>query len=173
MLTLGAMACADTVSGALHPYGIYATIFEQTERTEIGLDGQSLKLDAATSSYVTELRELANQGGINAQSDVLFFYDSPGSVLVIGAHSPGAPWFFSEAPDASIFVLSRVSPERLQHAYLLVDLQGPPLPPLSRFGLNFPADYDLVGEVLRRPTQRHIQLWKPRVSSKTLSVTLR
>ena len=163
MLTLGTMACADVISGAMHPYGIYATIFEQTERTELGPGGHSLKLDAPTSSYVTDLRNLANRGGMNDQSDVMFFYDSPGSVLVIGAHSPGIPWFFSEAPDASIFTLTLVSRERLQRAYVLVDLQAPPPPPLSRFGLNFPADYELVGEVLRRPIQHHIQLWRPRV----------
>ncbi|MDB5551024.1 MAG: hypothetical protein JWL86_1008 [Rhizobium sp.] len=162
MLTLGTMACADVISGAMHPYGIYATIFEQTERTELGPGGHSLKLDAATSSYVSDLRNLANRGGITAQSDVMFFYDSPGSVLVIGAHSPGVPWFFSEAPDASILALTLVSRERLQRAYLLVDLQAPPPPSLSRFGVNFPADYELVGEVLRRPIQHHIQLWRPR-----------
>lgn len=161
MLTLGAMASADVISGARHPYGIYATIFEETERTELGLSGHSLKLDAATSSYVTDLRELANRGGITAKSDVLFFYDSPGSVFAIGAHSPGAPWFFSEAPAATTFILARVSQERLQRAYLLIDLQGPSPPPLSMFGLNFPDDYDLVGEVLRRPIQHHIQLWRP------------
>ena len=162
MLTLGTMACADVISGAMHPYGIYATIFEQTERTELGPGGHSLKLDAATSSYVTDLRDLANRGGITAQSDVMFFYDSPGSVLAIGAHSPGVPWFFSEAPDSSLVALARVPRERLQRAYLLVDLQGPPPPSLSGFGLNFPADYELVGEVLRRPIQHHIQLWRPR-----------
>ena len=161
MLTLGAMACADVISGARHPYGIYATIFEETEKTELGLRGHSLKLDPATSSYVTDLRELATRGGITAKSDVLFFYDSPGSVFAIGAHSPGAPWFFSEAPAAATFTLARVSQERLQRAYLLIDLQGPPPPPLSTFDLNFPKDYDLVGEVLRRPIQHHIQLWRP------------
>jgi hypothetical protein len=161
MLTLGAMACADVISGARHPYGIYATIFEETEKTELGLGGHSLKLDAATSSYVIDLRKLANQGGITRKSDVLFFYDSPGSVFAIGAHSPGTPWFFSEAPAATTFILGRVSQERLQRAYLLIDLQGPPPPPLSMSGLNFPEDYDLVGEVLRRPIQHHIQLWRP------------
>jgi hypothetical protein len=162
MLTLGTMACADVVSGAMHPYGIYATVFEQTERTELGPGGHSLKLDPPTSSYVKELRDLASRAGITAQSDVIFFYDSPGSVLALGAHSPGVPWFFSAAPNASIVALAGVSRERLQRAYLLVDLQLPPLPPLSRLGLNFPADYELVGEVLRRPIQHHIQLWRPR-----------
>ena len=163
LVTLGAMACADTVSGAVHPYGIYASIFEQTERTELGLRGHSLKLDMGTSSYVRELRDMAGRGGLTAQSDVLFFYNSPGSVFVIGAHSPGFPWFFSEAPEASTFVLARVPRERLRRAYIMIDLQGPSPPPLSDFGLNFPADYDLVGEVLRRPIQHHVQLWRPRL----------
>ena len=66
VLTLGAMACADVVSGAMHPYGIYTTIFEQTERTEVDPGGHSLKLDAATSAYVTDLRQLAKQAGITA-----------------------------------------------------------------------------------------------------------
>ena len=59
------------------------------------MSGHSLKLDPATSSYVKDIRDLANRGGITAKSDVLFFYNSPGSVFAIGAHSPGVPWFFS------------------------------------------------------------------------------
>ena len=129
MLTLGTMAFADVVSGARQPYGIYATIFAQTEPTELGLSGHSLKLDPATSSYVKDIRDLANRGGITAKSDVLFFYDSPGSVFAIGAHSPGVPWFFSESPASTAFVLARLSRERLQHAYFMLDLQTPPRRP--------------------------------------------
>jgi hypothetical protein len=162
MLTLCAMACADVVSGAMHPYGIYATIFEQTDKTELGPGGHSLKLDPPTSSYVRDLRDLANRAGITARSDVIFFYDSPGSVLALGARSPGVPWFFSESPDAAIVALAGVPRERLQRAYVLVDLQRPAPPLLSQLGLNFPADYEFVGEVLRRPIQHHIQLWRPR-----------
>jgi hypothetical protein len=163
MLTLGAMAFADVVSGARQPYGIYATIFAQTEPTELGLSGRSLKLDPATSMYVKDIRDLANRGGLSGKSDVLFFYDSPGSVFAIGAHSPGVPWFFSESPASTAFVLARLSRERLQHAYFMIDLQTPPPPSLSMLGLKFPEDYDLVGEVFRRPIQHHIQLWRPRV----------
>ena len=37
----------------------------------------------------------------------------------------------------TMLALARVSRERLQHAYILVDLQGPPPPPLSKVGLEF------------------------------------
>jgi hypothetical protein len=163
ILVLAFVASGDVVSGAMHPYGIYATIFEQTSITKLGAFGHTLRLDPPTSSYIKDLRDLADRAGIISSSDILFFYDSPGSVLAIGAHSPGRPWFFSDSVDSTIFLLSRVARQKLRNSFILIDLQTPRPPDMAAFEVNFPKDYDFVGEVLRRPTQHRIQLWRPRI----------
>lgn len=170
-LIISSFACAQIVSGCLYgPYRLNTGLLGQTQATEIGYPRTILKLDPETSEFFNRIREMAQENGFKPGDDVLGFFDLPGVVFALGGRSPGYPWFYPGGfyKGARAFAekaLSLVPPERLRRAFIL-ETSGSAecMPDLARFGINFPGDYILCGELaIPYPwTKETVRFWKPR-----------
>ena len=111
---------------------------------------------------------MAQEDGFKPGGDVLGFFDMPGVVFALGGRSPGNPWYNCGYKGSRAFAqkaLSLVPPERLKRAFIL-ETSGSAecMPDLAKFGINFPGDYILCGElVIPYPwTKETVRFWKPR-----------
>jgi hypothetical protein len=170
-LVISGFACAQIVSGCLYgPYRLNTGLLGQTQATEIGYPRTILKLDPETSEFFNRIREMAQENGFKPGDDVLGFFDLPGVVFALGGRSPGYPWFYPGGfyKGARAFAekaLSLVPPERLRRAFILeTSGSAEHMPDLAKFGINFPGDYILCGELaIPYPwTKETVRFWKPR-----------
>ncbi len=171
ILTITIFVSSQVISAGLFaPYRLNTGLLDQTQATEIGYPPTILKLDPETSKFFNRLRQMAQENGFKPGDDVLGFFDLPGVVFALGGRSPGNPWYFGCGYKGSRAfaekALSLVPPERLKRAFILEtsDSAGC-MPDLEKFGINFPADYILCGELMiPYPwTKETVRFWKPRV----------
>ena len=169
ILTIAAFASSQILSGCLNnPYRLNSGVLHQSMKTEIGYPASNLLLDTRANRFITELRRLATIHGFKPGDDMLAFYNMPGAVFCLGGRSPGIPWFFGGYKGSKNFAekaLSRIPRDRLRKAFVLQNgIKTFEMPDLSRFGINFPSDYDLCGR-LSAPngnSEEQILLWKPK-----------
>jgi hypothetical protein len=162
-------ACAQIVSGCLYgPYRLNTDLWGQTQATEIGYPPTILKLDPKTSEFFNRIRLMAQEHGFKPGNDVLGFLDLAGVVFALGGRSPGFPLYTGGYKGSRAFdekALSLVPPERLKRAFIL-ETSGSAewMPDLAKFGINFPGDYILCGELtIPYPwTKETVRFWKPR-----------
>jgi hypothetical protein len=169
ILTIAAFASSQILFGCLNnPYRLNSGVLHQSMKTEIGYPASNLLLDTRANRFITELRRLATIHGFKPGDDMLAFYNMPGAVFCLGGRSPGYPWFFGGYKGSKHFAekaLSRIPRDRLRKAFVLQNgIKTFEMPDLSRFGINFPFDYDLFGR-LSAPngnSEEQILLWKPK-----------
>ena len=169
VLIITSFACAQIVSGCLYgPYRLNTGLSGQTQATEIGYPPTILKLDPETSEFFNRIRWMAQENGFEPGDDVLGFFNVPGVVFALGGRSPVNPWYYGGYKGSRNFAekaLSLVPPERLKRAFVL-ETSGSAewMPDLAKFGINFPGDYILCGELtIPYPwTKETVRFWKPR-----------
>ncbi len=167
-LVISIFACAQIVTGCLYkPYRLNTGLWDQTRATEIGHPPTILKLDPETSEFFNRMRQMAQEHGFKPGDDVLGFFDLPGVVFALGGRSPGFPLYTGGYKGSRTFAekaLSSVPAERLKRAFILESSNNPQcMPDLAKFGINFPGDYILCGEMFWPVTKETVQLWKPRL----------
>jgi len=170
-LIIGSFACVQIVSGCLYgPYRLNTGLLGQTQATGIGYPTTILKLDPETGEFFNRLRHMAEENGFKPGDDVLGFFDLPGVVFALGATSPANPWYncgYKGSRNFAEKALSSVPPERLRRAFIL-ETSGSAecMPDLAKFGIKFPGDYILCGELaIPYPwTKETVRFWKPRFS---------
>ena len=93
-------------SGMQHPYRQNAPILAQTTVTSLGPGlGSILRLDPATATYITTLRNAARSAGLTDETQLIDITGRmPGGVYAIGAAAPGTPWLLSGYPGSDKFV---------------------------------------------------------------------
>ena len=169
ILAIAAFASSQILSGCLNdPYRLNSGVLHQSKKTEIGYPASILLLDSRANLFITKLRRMATINGFKPGDDMLAFYNMPGAVFCLGGRSPGYPWFFGGYKGSKHFAekaLSRIPRERLRKAFVLQNgIKTLEMPDFSRFGINFPSDYDLCGS-LNAPngnSEEQILLWKPK-----------
>jgi hypothetical protein len=165
---IAVFACSQIISsGIFNPYRLHTGILEQVVPTEIGIPETTLKLDVTTSEFFVKIRALALKHRVKPGDDVLAFFNMPGVVFAIGGKSPGIPWYnsgYEGSREQNEMSLSLVPSERLKKAFIL---QTPgyskSMPDLTKFGIHFPRDYVLCGEVVWPSTLEPVRLWRPRI----------
>lgn len=138
----------------------------QTVPTEIGVPGTKLKLDPPTSEFFRKIHKIANDYGFKPGDDLLAFCSMPGMVFALGGRSPSSPWYsngYKNSKATNEMVLSFVPEERIKNAFILQNTEGADgFPDLAKFGINFPGDYILCGEMVWPATKDLVKLWKPK-----------
>jgi hypothetical protein len=170
ILTITIFVSIQVVSaGVFAPYRLNTGILEQKVETEIGSPSTRVKLDPITGEFFVKMQSLASNNGFRPGDDVLAFFDLPGVVFALGGRSPGNPWFlgcgYKGARAFAEKALSLVPPERLKKAFILETSDSAEcIPDLAKFGINFPGDYILCGELtIPYPwTKETVRFWKPR-----------
>ncbi len=169
-LIIGSFASAQIVSGCLYgPYRLNTGLLGQTQATEVGYPTTVLKLDSATSEFFRRIRQMAQEHGFKPGDDVFGFFDLPGVVFALGGRSPGNPWYNCGYKGSRAFTekaLSLVPQERLKRAFILETSRSAEcMPDLAKYGIDFPGDYVLCGELMiPYPwTKESMRFWKPRV----------
>ena len=152
ILIISSFSCAQILSGCWYqPYRLNKGLSGQTQATEIGYPTTILKLDPATSEFFYKIRQLASKNGFKPGDDVLGFSNLPG-VVFAGGRSPGIPWYNCGYEGSRAFAekaLSLVPQERLKRAIILqTSGSAKCMPDLAKFGINFPGDYILCGQLI-------------------------
>jgi hypothetical protein len=96
----------------------------------------------------------------------------PGCVYALGGKSPATGWWwgpslkgYRESAELNLGVLSK---ERVKRAYIMQSVSDELLPNLKHYGINFPQDYELAGEVYLSLRKQTVKLWKPLYNSRRL-----
>lgn len=173
ILCISCFATAQILTGCLlYPYRLNSGVFDQVMKTSIGNPTSVLKLDEQSNHFVKELRKISENSGFKAGDDMLVFYDLPGVVYCLGGRSPGVPWYFGSYLKGfrhfAEKALADVPIDRIRNAFLLqTSYDISQLPDLKFFGINFPEDYDLCGQLespYKRSKEKYV-LWKPKLKS--------
>jgi hypothetical protein len=167
---LASFMTAGLLIGAMrNPYRLSAAISQQTEPVVIGPRAASLLVDRTTADYIKTLQAAARTHGFQAGLPILDLTGaSPGAVFALGGIAPGRGWLNGGYPgsaDAARESLKRVPVSDLSRAWVLTVAGNSPdkLPDtvLQSLGVNFPANYEAVGQACKgNPCITDI-LWKP------------
>lgn len=160
-------ACVQIISAGIgHPYGLNAGILGQTVPTSIGTPPTTLKLDSKTSLFFGDIRQLAEKAGFGPGDNVLEFSSMPGLIYILNAESLGVPWFNLNTAWSHIankMMLSSIAPGEFRKAFIFESAsRKEDMPDFSPFGVVFPEDYTLCGELTSPSPRKTIRLWKPK-----------
>jgi hypothetical protein len=119
--------------------------------------------------YIDALQTAAFEAGFQPETPLIDLTgSSPGAAYVLRGRAHVFPWppgGYPGSDAAAVFILSRWQPQALAAAWVLTaDREGAPhLTPsiLREVGLDFPADYERVGEIRLPEGDRTQILWRP------------
>lgn len=130
------------------PYMLPDNLLAQTEQLEApGIRGK-FYVDARFRTFVAELYATLQRGGYQPGQSIVALNDMPGLVYLMNGWSPNAPWYFSFAFERNIHALA-LNPANIKGSYLLLnkELSSQEQQELQAHGLNFPAGYQLLGQL--------------------------
>ena len=132
-----------------HPQGLVENRLQQTELVDfVQPHARGLKVDPPTAKFLEQLNTLVYQTDFQPGDPIIALDNMPGLVYLLGGVSPGAPWYFSNSDQRTCnnILYSSFEPSK---AILLInsDLSPKLLGCLKTVGINFPEDYQKVGEV--------------------------
>jgi hypothetical protein len=161
-ITLGMLIGATAT-----PYRI-PPLWNQTAHVTIGARSSSLLVDKITANYISGLQRAAATHGFQLGTPIIDLTgSSPGTVFALGGEAPGIPWLSGGYAGSAAYVqevLNRVPREHLRLAWVLTAPGNSTLPDsgLRPLGLNFPKDYEMIGQAcFGLPCVAHF-LWKPK-----------
>ena len=169
-VTLSSFVTAAMLVGAMAaPYRLSSSMWNQTERVEIGAHSAPLFVDKLTADYISGLQRAASAHGFQFGTPVIDLTgNSPGTVFALGGEAPGIPWLSGGYAGSTAYVqetLSRVPREHLRQAWILTaphTSDALPASILHSLELNFPKDYEIAGRACQgTPCVEHL-LWKPK-----------
>lgn len=134
------------------PYKLVENRLQQTESIDfVQPHARGLKVDPPTAKFLQQLDQIVNQTGYNVGDPIIALHDMPGLVYLLGGVSPGAPWYFSTYEKSSVRTCNNIlySDFAPSKAIFLINSDVAPqvLNCLKTVGINFPEDYQKVGEV--------------------------
>ena len=134
-----------------HPYGQPSPLYANRDRITLGR--AQIYLHSNYSLYHRSIMDASRDGGFSAMTPLIDLTGiSPGLSYVLGAESMGAAWLIGGYPgskDFAIATLSRMQCSKLAKAWLILEPNGPislTSDILFYFGINFPLDFQKVGE---------------------------
>jgi len=162
-LTISLFAACQIISaGFIAPYDLNKPIQYQTIPTAIGNPPTYLKLDIATHEFFNQLNQIAKGNGFKPGNDIFTFGTMPGAVFALGGKSPVVPWYFA-TKEINERLLLQASPQRLKNAFILQNATSlMNMPNLAKFGIKFPENYILCGQLTWPLTGEWVRLWKPK-----------
>ena len=153
---------------ALSPYRLPASIFDQSEPVSFHNSNSLIFVDEKTAKYVNGLRMLAVDAGWKAGSPLIELSGaSPGASVILDAKLMDTPWLLGGYSGSRAFALEMLRPiskEVLNTSWLLLAPEGKQridTDILEELGLEFPGDYERVGEVVTGYRKERQELWKP------------
>lgn len=150
------------------PYRIVETMSHQTETINLDLFPiKSLKVDRQTKIFFEDLNDLMEKAKYQTGDPIIALYDMPGIVYIFGGISPGIPWYFGppyDSPTRNCLALKNSQVDKSK-SILLINNKIESINPkfltcLKDSGINFPTDYNKVGEVFN-PYHKFYQKYNP------------
>ena len=143
-----------------------------TQRIAVSLLSSSgrLHVDEATANYIHSLQEVALHAGWKEGTPLVDTTGgSPGALVILNARLLGKGWLLGRYPGSDAYAekaLGSVSPDLLREAWVLTTtpdaMRRLSDSVLQAFPLDFPARYEMVGEVKTGHRNEVQFLWKPR-----------
>jgi hypothetical protein len=84
------------VSSSLLKMYRVGSVFEQTETVKVGPEAGRIKVDAKTFSQIEAIHRILRKEGFRAGTPIIGVDSLCGWVYLVGATSPGVPWFFMD-----------------------------------------------------------------------------
>jgi hypothetical protein len=155
-----------TAISSLTPYRQNVSVWQMDYPVQVD-QTNTLVVSQEMGRYIHVLQTAASEAGFQPETPLIDLTgSSPGAAYVLRGRAYVFPWLLGDYPGsdlAAVFILSRWHPQDLAAAWVLTaDREGAPyLTPsiLREVGLDFPADYERVGEI-RLGDQTQI-LWRP------------
>ena len=109
---------ASRVSSSL--LGMYrvGSVFEQTETVKVGPEAGRIKVDAKTFSQIEAIHRILRKEGFRAGTPIIGVDSLCGWVYLVGATSPGVPWFFADQKTYISEVLKAIPVEFLSQSWV-------------------------------------------------------
>lgn len=157
-----------TAISSLTPYRQNLSVWQMDYYAQVD-QTNTLIVSQEMGRYVDALQTAAFEAGFQPETPLIDLTgSSPGAAYVLQGRAYVFPWLLGDYPgsdSAAVFILSRWQPQALAAAWVLTaDREGAShLTPsiLREVGLDFPADYERVGEI-RLPEGDQTQIvWRP------------
>lgn len=166
------LAAQIASSGYRAPYRLAQPLQAQQLPVDLGRLG-TLKVDAQTERFVTEVRGAWRRCGLPEQMPFLGIYRLPGVALLVDAIPVATPWLFSKSfTDAA---LNGVSTEQLKGAAVALQLAPdgtrPELP--DQLQSIFPSAYRYCGAFSLPFGGARAELWAPTTVERTSTSQVR
>jgi hypothetical protein len=150
---------SSRVSSALSGMYRLGSVFDQTELLTIGPEAGRLHVDAGTLVQVNAIHKVLESNQIPARMPVVGVDSLCGWVYLVGARSPGVPWFFRDQAEYLKQVLMEINPRTLKTSWVWLrsssQIQDPArwwpsdrVPPPSRKAGEIPLHTDRGHEIL-------------------------
>jgi hypothetical protein len=170
LLPIGVFATAQFFNGhVLHPYGLRTDLFGQNTPTAVGSPSTSLLLDAPTSHFIQNTRQILEANGFKPGDDIFAFFNLPGLVFAVGGRSPIIPWYFGRIYAGNTMeesYMQMAGSERRRHAWVITQADASIFHEhYLRGGLDFPNGYEVIGDLTSPATAMDIKIWKIRAAS--------
>ncbi len=170
ILPIAIFATAQFINGdVLHPYGLRTNLFGQNTPTAVGSPSTSLLLDAPTSHFIQNTRQILEANGFKPGDDIFAFFNLPGLVFAVGGRSPIIPWYFGRIYAGNTIeesYMQMAGAERRRHAWVITQADATIFHEhYLRGGLNFPNGYEVIGDLTSPATAMDIKIWKIRAAS--------
>jgi hypothetical protein len=157
-----------TALSSLTPYRQNVSVWQMDYSAQVD-QTNTLIVSQEMGRYIDALQTAAFEAGFQPETPLIDLTgSSPGAAYVLRGRAHVFPWppgGYPGSDAAAVFILSRWQPQALAAAWVLTaDREGAPyLTPsiLREVGLDFPADYERVGEIRLPEGDRTQILWRP------------
>ncbi len=156
----------------LHPYGLHASVFEQTEKVDglHYLDG--VYFDKQSAAFFNNIRDVTQKSGYTTGNTILGLGDLCGAVVSMGGYMPETFWYFSDenaispehSRNYSCMHLSnlRISEhKRLPLVYINSGIHQQVIDCLINSEIPFPERYQLKTTIFNPYAQESLAVWAP------------
>ena len=111
---------ASRVSSSL--LGMYrvGSVFEQTETVKVGPEAGRIKVDAKTFSQIEAIDRILRKEGFRTGTPIIGVDSLCGWVYLVGATSPGVPWFFADQKTYISEALKSIPAEYLGQSWVWI-----------------------------------------------------
>lgn len=142
-------------SKVIFPERLDNGLFDQNTPLAIGNPPTVLQIDSKMAKFLISLKDIINKNPqTKNEKYILSFCDMPGFVFFLGKRSPGTPWFDGIVKSYNQFILERTDPSLIRESIILTNPEKDRcMPDLKEFGIDFPKNYSLVGNL------EYPQLW--------------
>jgi hypothetical protein len=149
VLATSSFTAFQIVNGVVwQPYALHQPLFEQTVAVHSPPSLEGIKLDEASSRFLTEVSDLLRSGGFRDGDRIVALHNVPGVVHAAGGISPGVVSFFFEQPATNRRALEiAAAGQDAPFVILSRSLVSQTEEDLRSSGIGFPEKYRELGSV--------------------------